>query len=114
MIRYFYFLIIINLAQTQKVIIPMDNVQNDHLKAYGIAYFSISKGHNVEWLLNYRGGSFLVDKMNPLTYECKIRGVSFEDVSGNKLIDIYSTIEQNNMDIILLEKKPKIAIYSSK
>ena len=112
MIRYFYFLIIINLVQTQKIIIPMDNVQNDHLKAYGIAYFSISKGHNVEWLLNYRGGSFLLDKVEILTYECKIRGVSFEDVSGNKLIDIYSTIEQNNMDIILLEKKPKIAIYT--
>ena len=86
----------------------MDNVQNDHLKAYGIAYFSISKGHNVEWLLNYRGGSFLVDKVESLTYECKIRGVSFEDVSGNKLIDIYSTIEQNNMDIILLEKNLKL------
>ena len=107
MIRYFYFLIIINLVQTQKIIIPMDNVQNDHLKAYGIAYFSISKGHNVEWLLNYRGGSFLVDKVEILTYECKIRGVSFEDVSGSKLIDIYSTIEQNNMDIILLEKNIK-------
>ena len=54
----------------------------------------------------------LIDKIEILTYECKIRGVSFEDVSGNKLIDIYSTIEQNNMDIILLEKKPKIAIYT--
>ena len=63
MIRYFYFLIIINLAQPQNVIIPMDNVQNDHLKAYGIAYFSISKGYNVEWLLNYRGGSFLLDNV---------------------------------------------------
>ena len=92
----------------QKILIPMDQTQNDHLKAYGIAYFSISKGHNVEWLLNYRGGSFLIDKNESLTYECKIRGVSFENVSGNKLVNIYSTIEQNNMDIILLEKNLKL------
>ena len=90
----------------------MDNVQNDHLKAYGIAYFSISKGHNVEWLLNYRGGSFLMDKVEILTYECKIRGVSFEDVSGNKLIDIYSTIEQKQYGYYFT-RKTKIAIYTS-
>ena len=51
----------------------MDEIQNDHLKAYGIAYFSISKGHNVEWLLNYRGGSFLIDQIEDIITQCKIR-----------------------------------------
>ena len=87
----------------------MDEIQNDHLKAYGIAYFSISKGHNVEWLLNYRGGSFLIDNFQNIKSECKIRGVSFENVTPSTLLNIYSIIEENNMDIVLLEKKPKIA-----
>ena len=90
----------------------MDEIQNDHLKAYGIAYFSISKGHNVEWLLNYRGGSFLIDQIENIITECKIRGVSYEHVSSSGLINIYSVIENNNMDIVLLEKQPKIAIYT--
>ena len=58
--KYLKLLLFLNIALSQKIIIPMDRTQNDHLKAYGIAYFSISKGHNVEWLLNYRGGSFPV------------------------------------------------------
>ena len=90
----------------------MDQSQNDHLKAYGIAYFSLTKSNNVEWLLNYRGGSFLIDGHQFIKTECRIRGVTFEMVDASELINIYSSIEQGNMDIVLLEKKPKIAIYT--
>ena len=105
-------LLILSISLAQKIIIPMDQSQNDHLKAYGIAYFSLSKNNNVEWLLNYRGGSFLIDANQLIQTECRIRGVTFEMVDANGLVNIYSAIEQGNMDIILLEKKPKIAIYT--
>ena len=90
----------------------MDQAQNDHLKAYGIAYYSLTKSINVEWLLNYRGGAFLFDENQLIISECKIRGVSFEKINTNDLVSLYSTIDQNNMDIVLLEKNPKIAIYT--
>ena len=92
--------------------IPMDQAQNDHLKAYGIAYYSLTKNINVEWLLNYRGGAFLFDENQLIISECKIRGVSFEKINTSDLVSLYSTIDQNNMDIVLLEKNPKIAIYT--
>ena len=110
--KYLNLLFFINIIFSQKIIIPMDEIQNDHLKAYGIAYLTISKGHNVEWLLNFRGGSFLMDNIESVLTECKIRGVSYENINSSKLIEIYSIIEENNMDIVLLEKKPKIAIYT--
>ena len=90
----------------------MDQAQNDHLKAYGIAYYSLTKSINVEWLLNYRGGAFLFDENQLIISECKIRGVSFEKINASDLVGLYSTIDQNNMDIVLLEKNPKIAIYT--
>ena len=92
--------------------IPMDQAQNDHLKAYGIAYYSLTKNINVEWLLNYRGGSFLSDENQLIISECKIRGVSFEKINTSDLVSLFSAIDQNNMDIVLLEKNPKIAIYT--
>jgi len=92
--------------------IPMDQTQNDHLKAYGIAYYSLTSSINVEWLLNYRGGAFLFDENQLIISECKIRGVSFEKINASDLVGLYSTIDQNNMDIVLLEKNPKIAIYT--
>ena len=106
------FLLILSISSAQKIIIPMDQSQNDHLKAYGIAYFSLGKNNNVEWLLNYRGGSFLIDAHQFIQTECRIRGVTFEMIDANGLVNIYASIEQGNMDIILLEKKPKIAIYT--
>jgi hypothetical protein len=90
--KYLKLLLILNIVLAQKIIIPMDKIQNDHLKAYGIAYFSISKGHNVEWLLNYRGGSFLIDNFQSIKSECKIRGVTFEDINSSELLNIYSII----------------------
>jgi hypothetical protein len=107
-----FFLYIISFSVGQKIMIPMDQAQNDHLKAYGIAYYSLKKNINVEWLLNYRGGAFLFDEHQLIISECKIRGVSFEQVNTSDLVSLYSAIDQNNMDIVLLEKNPKIAIYT--
>jgi len=107
-----FFLYIISFSVGQKIMIPMDQAQNDHLKAYGIAYYSLTKNINVEWLLNYRGGAFLFDENQIIISECKIRGVSFEKINTSDLVSLYSAIDQNNMDIVLLEKNPKIAIYT--
>ena len=95
----------------QKLLIPMDQAQNDHLKAYGIAYYILTRNVTVEWLLNYRGGSFLVDDHPFIQAECRIRGVSFIQIT-DEIFDIYTIIDQENMDIALLEKAPKIAIYT--
>ena len=107
-----FFLYIISFSIGQKIMIPMDQTQNDHLKAYGIAYYALTSSINVEWLLNYRGGAFLFDENQLIISECKIRGVSFEKINASDLVGLYSTIDQNNMDIVLLEKNPKIAIYT--
>ncbi len=96
----------------QKALIPMDFSQTDHLKAYGIAYWCLTFGQKVEWLLNYRGGSFLVDDLPPIEEACRLRGVSFEIIDGAGEASIKNTIEQNNMETIVLEKAPKVAIYA--
>ncbi len=107
-----FFLLIEFLFSGDKLLIPMDQIQKNHLKAYGIAFWTLEKNINIEWLLNYRGGSFLIDYYSPIAQECRIRGVSFKKISANDLLDIYSEVEKNNMDIVLLEKAPKIAIYT--
>ena len=105
-------LLLLSISFPAKILVPMDLAQTDHLKAYGIVYSSLDKGNNVDWLLNYRGGSFLIDYSARTIQECKIKGVS-ADVASNELIQqIYSDIDLNNMDIVLLEKAPKIAIYT--
>jgi len=93
-------------------LIPMDLTQTDHLKAYGIVYWVLKQEITVEWLLNYRGGSFLMDNYDGIVKELRLRGVSFENVSSAQLLEIYSVIDESNMDIVLLEKAAKIAIYS--
>ena len=90
----------------------MDNTQNDHLKAYGLVFWTLGKGINVDWLLNYRNGSFLIDNNNIISNEALVRGISYELIDTNILNEIYLTIENNNMDIVLLEKAPKIAVYT--
>jgi len=90
--------------------------QKEHLKAYGITYWSLEKSQNVKWLLNYRGGSFLLPDTEDIRRECQIRGVSFEILSDNKAEQILLEISSpsKNMDAILLEKAPRIAVYSPK
>jgi hypothetical protein len=95
----------------------MDEVtQTNHLKAYGITYWSIQNGNKAKWLLNYEGGSFLLEDNEATRNECKIRGVTFEVISDTNAANILSEISSpsKNMDAIDLEKAPKIAVYSPK
>jgi hypothetical protein len=94
-------------------LIPMDLTQTDHLKAYGVAYWALEKGYRVEWLLNYRSGSFLVlDGGADVGAECRYYGVVYEEPGGGDLSGIYRTIEEENMEVVLLEKAPAIALYA--
>jgi hypothetical protein len=96
------------------ILIPMDESQKDHLKAYGITYWVLQNGFQANWLLNYRGGSFSMDYAKDIADECIIRGVSFEIVSDAQISLIYNTIAspEVNMDKIKLEKAPKVAVYA--
>ena len=92
-----------NVSATQ-ILIPMDMAQKNHLKAYGIAYFTVGKGIDVSWLLNYRGGSFMCAYAAAVEDECLIRGVSYEvisDLQGTQIINEIASME-NNMDEIKL------------
>ena len=90
----------------------MDKAQKDHLKAYGTAFWILGEQINVEWILNYRGGSFMIDSYAQVEKECRVRGVSYEIIDSEQTLAIYNEVEMNNMDVVLLEKSPKIAIYS--
>ncbi len=94
------------------VLIPMDLEQNDHLKAYGIAFHALEAGISVEWLLNYRGGSFLMGEYDEIIRMLTLKGVSHEFVTGSSIARIKQIIEENNMETVLLEKAPKIAVYT--
>ncbi|WP_205410291.1 asparagine synthetase B [Aquimarina longa] len=99
------------------VLVPMDaEGQQNHLKAYGITYWTLSKDLKVKWLLNYRGGSFLLPDTEGIRKECTIRGVSYEvlsDAETNEILEEISSPSQN-MEAVVLEKAPKIAVYSPK
>ena len=90
----------------------MDQGQKDHLKAYGTAFWVLNENVNVEWILNYRGGSFMTDSYPDIEQECRVRGVSYEVIGVEQTLAIYNEVEINNMDVVLLEKAPKIAIYT--
>ena len=97
------------------ILIPMDaDSQNNHLKAYGITYWVLEKQLKVKWLLNYRGGSFLLPDIEDIQRECQIRGVSFELISDSKTEQILQEINSpsQNMEAVILEKAPKIAVYT--
>ncbi|EAP87257.1 MAG: asparagine synthetase B [Croceibacter sp.] len=93
-----------------------EDTQQDHLKAYGLTYWMLQKQQKVKWLLNYRGGSFLMADSQELRNECKIRGISFETLSDSKTEEILTMISSpsQNMEAVVLEKAPKIAVYSPK
>lgn len=112
MIRFLIFLLLFQWGAAQKLLIPMDLTQKDHLKAYGVAYWVLQQGMNVEWLLNYRGGSFLTEAVPMIEEECRLRGVTTEPLTAGEVLGVYGTIEENNMDVVLLEKAPRIAIYT--
>ncbi|UTW67176.1 asparagine synthetase B [bacterium SCSIO 12643] len=99
------------------ILIPMDeDNQKNHLKAYGIAFWVLQQDVEVEWLLNYQGGSFMIKNLQPIVNECTIRNVSYKIISDAQAISIKQEIAnpQANMDVVKLEKTPKIAVYSPK
>lgn len=105
------------LGNASFILLPMDETsQQNHLKAYGITYWCLNKNYKANWLLNYRGGSFLLPDIEEIRKECQIRGVSFEILSDAAQETILSDIESpsQNMESVLLEKAPKIAVYTPK
>lgn len=112
----FCLLLITRLASANHLLIPMDEKQTDHLKAYGIAYWVLKKDTEVDWLLNYRGGSFMVKYHPTIQNELVVRGVSFEIISDAQANQIITELASPaaNTDIMKLEKYPKIAVYSPK
>lgn len=96
-----------------KILIYMDLNQSDHLLAYGVTFHALTDGKKADWLLNYRGGSFMIDYSDKIAVECRIEGVAFDVISSSDAVNIYSEVqdENNNMDVVRLEKAPKIAVY---
>jgi len=103
-------------TQAAYILIPMDDLQKNHLKAYGITFWVLQNDIEVEWLLNYRGGSFMIKHIKLIENECVIRGVSYEIIADVQSTQILREIAnpEINMDIVKLEKAPKIAVYSPK
>lgn len=91
----------------------MDLKQTDHLKAYGVTFRALQKNLTADWLLNYRGGSFLIDYSDKVASDCRISGVSFTEISASQSASIYSEVQSAdvNMEVMRLEKPPKIAVY---
>ncbi len=103
-------------AFSAKILIPMDDTQTNHLKAYGIAYWILENNIEVQWLLNYRGGSFMIDEYKTIIEECVIRGVSYQVIANVQAAQIIRDIAdpEVNMETVKLEQAPKIAVYSPK
>jgi hypothetical protein len=94
------------------LLVPMDLTQTNHLKAYGLAFRVLQSGEVVHWLLNYKGGSFIMPATKNIILEARLRNVSFEEVSGAQIATIYNEIEEENMELVILEKAPRIAVYT--
>ncbi|RTY91227.1 asparagine synthetase B [Flavobacterium sp. RSP46] len=120
MYKRFIYILIFLLSISVKasfILLPMDETtQQNHLKAYGITFWCLEKNHKVSWLLNYRGGSFLVPDAQEIRKECQIRGVSFEIISDEEEVILLNEISSpsQNMESVILEKAPKIAVYTPK
>ncbi|MEN2402718.1 asparagine synthetase B [Flavobacterium sp. MC2016-06] len=116
-LAYIFILLLSINAKASFILLPMDETtQQNHLKAYGITYWCLSKDYKASWLLNYRGGSFLLPDADEIRKECKIRGVSFEIISDTEEASILNEISSpsQNMESVVLEKAPKIAVYTPK
>jgi hypothetical protein len=99
-------------ARAQHLIVPMDSDQNNHLRAYGLTFWTIQKGLTAEWLLNYRSGAFLLPDNPDVRREAAMRGVTVEPATLSDVAQIRGQLEENNMETIILEKAPKIAVYT--
>jgi hypothetical protein len=111
-----FFILLPLLTRAAYLLIPMDDVQKDHLKSYGIAFWTLKNGEEVDWLLNYRGGSFMMKYDKKIEDECNIRGVSYEVLADAKVNEIITEVSDPsvNMDLVKLEKAPRMAVYSPK
>ncbi|PZR37258.1 MAG: asparagine synthetase B [Azospira oryzae] len=98
------------------LLIPMDHQQKNHLKAYGLAYWAMKKDNSVDWLLNYRGGSFLFKYSTATETECTVRGISYEVITDSRANAILNEIASPavNMNVVQMGKVPRIAVYSPK
>jgi len=94
------------------LLIPMDDTQANHLKAYGVVYKTLDMDRQAQWLLNYRGGSFLIDQSREISDLCLLMGVTYESVTSGQIADIFRQIEVENMERVELQKAPSIAVYS--
>ncbi len=94
------------------LLIPMDLAQKNHLRAYGVAFHTLQANEKVNWLLNYRGGAFLIVDNARVRLDARLLGVSFESVNEDQVAGIRQVVKQENMEEILLEKPPRMAVYS--
>jgi hypothetical protein len=99
-------------VRAQWILVPMDPGQDNHLRAYGLTYWVLEQGQEAEWLLNYRGGSFLLPDNAGVRREAALRGVSVEAMDASAEARMRATVESSNMDAVPLEKAPKVAIYT--
>jgi hypothetical protein len=116
MLKIILFTVVLNsllVFSQSKILIYMDLKQTDHLRAYGITYHALARGEKADWLLNYRGGSFMLDYSEQTANDCRIEGVAFDAISATEAAQIYSVVDadDNNMAVVRLEKAPKIAVY---
>jgi hypothetical protein len=100
------------IAGAQSLLVPMDRTQHNHLKAYGLTYWTLEQYSGAEWLLNYRGGSFLLPDMEGVRRQAALRGITIEPVSAADLAQIRAVIADGNMETVVLEKAPNVAIYT--
>ena len=100
------------LAGADRLLIPMDLVQTNHLRAYGLVIWILERDAPVEWLLNYRGGSFAVRSNSLIAREAQIRGVSAELISESDMARVLAEVDRSNMEVVHLEKAPRIAVYT--
>ena len=98
-------------ARAQNLLVPMDDAQRNHLKAYGVAFLALKTGQKAEWLLNYRGGSFLLPDAPDLRRRAALEGVSVEAITDATVASVRAEIAGGNMDAVVLERAPRIAIY---
>ncbi len=96
----------------QSILVPMDRAQTDHLRAYGLTFWTLERGLEAEWLLNYRDGAFLLPDLEEIRREAALRGVAVEPLGAVEVARIRATIEGSNMESVVLETAPRIAIYT--
>lgn len=112
----FTFAIFTTVSAQQRIFIPMDASQSNHLKAYGVIFNNLQQGNSAEWLLNYRGGSFITNFSKELLQTCRLKNVKAEVISSTESAEIIAEVEKPDVNtaVVQLDKAPKIAVYTPK